>query len=90
MQRVRSAIEALLTHIPKRLQYSRLRTPERLMIKARILFMVVQENMLLHSLLSCIHAASLITYAKMNMICSDARRAGLETLYPSLLISIIE
>ena len=53
------------------LQDTRFKTPERFMIKARISLMVVQENMLLNSLLSCIHAASLMNYATMNMICSD-------------------
>ena len=41
--------------IPKPPQDVRFRTPERFMIKARILLMVVP----------------LITYATMNMICSD-------------------
>ena len=50
---------------PRLLQNARFRTPERFMIKARILLMVVP----------------LITYATMSMICSGGPcRAGLETL----------
>jgi len=61
------------------------------MNKARILLMVVQENVHLHSLISYIHVASLMTYATQFMICSDIPVGlVLEALYTALLISTRE
>jgi len=55
------------------------------------LLRVILENMLLHSLISYNHAASLKRKVTQGMICSAfLQGAGLETLYAALLIYTIE
>jgi len=56
--------------IPVPLEDARFRKPERIIIKAPFLLMVIQENMLLHSLISYIHVVSLETNVTTGMFCS--------------------
>jgi hypothetical protein len=57
-------------YIPAPLEDARFRKPERVIIKAHFLLMVIQENVLLHSLIGYIHVASLKTNVTTNMVCS--------------------